>query len=242
MVKRIGPVYTGSMAVPNAIDLSFSKLDTSQLSAALKLVIQNVWTGAATPGFVLHNIIAAKDAGKRVGAYCVINPHVADNVAHAIPYQSPEFCALDCELYDDLTPAKVRAESDRLAAARPAWPRIIYTSRGYWQSVMGDCRTFAADHWLWDARPGDNLPYVPYGGWDESRVIGVQRTSTITLGKTDVDLDEWRFDLMDAEKFVTELRLKMASAALNNDMTYLVNLLVLGGMLPVGTAPARPSL
>ncbi len=231
------------MAGPNAIDLSFSKLDTSQLAPSVALVIQNVWTGAATPGFVLHNIIAAKDAGKRVGAYCVVNPHVADNVAHAIPYQSPEFCALDCELYDDLTSAKLRAESDRLAAARPAWPRIIYTSRGYWQSIMADDASFAADHWLWDARPGDNLPFVPYGGWDESRVIGVQRTSTIDTGTMEFDADEWRMELltMSVDPRI-EVQLKLAAAALNNDMTYLVNLLKIVAVLPPSTTPLKGAL
>lgn len=231
---------------PNALDLSFDVLDADAIPADVSLVIQNVWDGIASPGPIIGNMLRALAAGKRIGAYCVINPAVADNVANALVWKSPEFCALDVEYYPKLSPAKLRDESDRLAAAHPEWPRIIYTSEEEWSRMIGGDTSFASDHYLWDARR--DRPFTPYGGWTEDRVIGVQRTGTVQMGTSKVDYNDWRFDLMAQEEQQGyalkqhDLRMKMASAALNNDMNYLVALLVAASVLPSGTTAAKPAV
>jgi len=206
-------------------------------------VIQDVWTGATVPPSARTNIDAARRAGFRVGAYCVINPHVQSNIS-MVP-DDVDFCALDCEYYDDLRAAKVRQESDNLHAKHPEWPRIVYTSRYYWRDVIGDDPNLSIDHYLWDARPNDAnintpLPFLPYGGWDESRVIGVQRTSTININGMELDLNDFRMELLDMDNQVLEMRMLMASAALKNDMQYLVDLLRFAGVIS-GETTARKS-
>ncbi len=236
--------------MPNAIDLSFSALDVGAIPASVSLVIQNVWTGLTIPAIAEPNIDAATRAGKRVAAYAVVNPHAAT----PLPARGAlEFIAVDCELYDDLTPMHVRAASDAIYAYS-GWPRVIYTSRGYWQSVLGDDSSFAADHLLWDARPGDNLPFVPYGGWTEDRVIGVQRTSTVPMGTSEVDENDFRMELLHMpnsdgtptaiEKSVASLeaRSQVAGAILRNDMDTAIALLTYFGVIPTGSFALKKAI
>lgn len=233
----------------NAIDLYDSPLDVSQLDG-IELVIQNLWTGRSRSPYAVPNLQAALAAGKRIAAYGVINPSQPDNAARIrelVPdaiWSALEFVAVDCELYDTLTPAKVRAESDRLAAMLPGRPRVLYTVISYWWVVMGDDQTFG-DHWLWDARP-DGRPFVAYGGWPNVAVIGVQTSSTVQIGKMSVDYDLFDMGVLtmaeDPQIAIQRACMYLAGDALNNNMAQLVARLVYFGVLPPGTVALKASL
>lgn len=239
----------------NAIDLSFSALDVGAIPPGVDLVIQNLWTGSTQPEHRVENLRAAVNAGKRIAGYFAINPSLPDNATLArdgVPddlWALLEFVAPDCELYTTLTPAKVRAESDRMYAKMIA-PRCrpLYTVIGYWNSGMiaGDA-TFG-DHLLWDARP-DGRPFASYGAWrSESQVIGVQTSSSTPMGASTVDYDEWKEGVpmppdpaMNAAA-VAEARRQLIGAVLINDMSRIVADLVLFGVLPPGTTALKPAL
>ncbi len=237
----------------HGIDLSFSSLDVSAL-AGIDIVVQDLWTGGGQPPPRVENLRAALAAGKRIAGYMAVNPSLPDNVSMAragVPddiWAALAFVAVDCELYTTLMPAKVRAESDALAALLPGRLRVIYTGEGYWRGTMGNDASFG-DHWLWDARPGSAL-LAGYGAWpDKSRLVGVQTTDSTSLGSMMVDYDIFSTEVLNMTTQPAQdppakaaARRQLIGAVLIDDMGRLVADLVLFGVLATGTTAARTEL
>lgn len=189
-----------SNATIQAVDLSFSRAHYAwwrdRLADGVRLAIQCLWTGAATPRFAKANLQDAHDAGLAIAAYAVVNWSPAAhtiavaNAAAGALWPHLRFLAIDAE--EDPTSgdplATLPTIYDAINQVRAAGLRpVTYSRHSYWLPTYGDVSA-GAPVWTAEYNSGPALDAVRYP-WGHQPIIGKQHQGSTNVGGVTVDLD-----------------------------------------------------